>query len=44
VYEPHLLRQGFVHKTGRGRVVTPAGCGAIGVDPATLRAEPGLFS
>jgi Holliday junction DNA helicase RuvB len=44
VFEPHLLRQGFVHKTGRGRVVTRAGCGAIGVDPATIRAEPGLFS
>mgnify|MGYP000346385188 CR=1 FL=1 len=44
VYEPHLLRQGFIHKTGRGRVVTSAGCGAIGVDPATIRAEPGLFS
>ncbi|MBL8863572.1 MAG: Holliday junction branch migration DNA helicase RuvB [Planctomycetes bacterium] len=44
VYEPHLLRQGFVHKTGRGRVVTSAGCGAIGVDPRTLRGEPGLFS
>jgi Holliday junction DNA helicase RuvB len=44
VFEPHLLRQGFVHKTGRGRVVTRSGCGAIGVDPATIRSEPGLFS
>jgi Holliday junction DNA helicase RuvB len=44
VYEPHLLRQGFVHKTGRGRVVTRAGCGAIGVDPTTVSSEPGLFS
>jgi len=44
VFEPHLLRQGFVHKTGRGRVVTRAGCGAIGVDPATIKTEPGLFS
>ncbi len=43
VYEPHLLRQGFVHKTGRGRVVTRAGCGAIGVDPNTLHGDPGLF-
>ncbi len=45
VFEPHLLRQGFVHKTGRGRVVTRAGCGAIGVDPATIHTDlPGLFS
>lgn len=41
VFEPHLLRQGFVHKTGRGRVVTSAGCGAIGVDPK--RVQGGLF-
>ena len=43
VFEPHLLRQGFIHKTGRGRVVTRAGCGAIGVDPARIAGEPGLF-
>ena len=35
VYEPHLLRQGFLQKTARGRVVTRDGCGAIGVDPDT---------
>ena len=45
VFEPHLLRCGFLQKTGRGRIVTPAGCRAIGRDPAD-DAEPraGLFS
>jgi len=43
VFEPHLLRQGFIHKTGRGRVVTRAGCGAIGVDAAAIQGESGLF-
>jgi Holliday junction DNA helicase RuvB len=31
VFEPHLLRCGFLQKTARGRVVTPSGCAAIGV-------------
>lgn len=35
VFEPHLLRQGFLQKTGRGRVVTERGCRAIGLDPGT---------
>ena len=26
VFEPHLLRCGFLRRTARGRVVTPAGC------------------
>jgi Holliday junction DNA helicase RuvB len=30
VFEPHLLRMGFVHKTARGRRITPAGLLAIG--------------
>jgi Holliday junction DNA helicase RuvB len=33
VFEPHLLRQGFLEKTNRGRRITDAGCRAIGVDP-----------
>ena len=33
VFEPHLLRCGFVEKTARGRVVTPAGCEVIGAAP-----------
>jgi Holliday junction DNA helicase RuvB len=36
VFEPHLLRSGFVQKTARGRVITAAGCRAIGLDPAEL--------
>ena len=31
VYEPHLLRCGFLRKTARGRVVTDAGCASIGL-------------
>ena len=33
VFEPHLLRQGFVQKTARGRRVTSAGRVAIGLPP-----------
>jgi Holliday junction DNA helicase RuvB len=44
VFEPHLLRCGFLERTSRGRVITPAGCAAIGVDAATLRGgQAGLF-
>jgi Holliday junction DNA helicase RuvB len=45
VFEPHLLRSGFVQKTGRGRVITEAGCRAIGLDPRELAGgrAPGLF-
>lgn len=44
VFEPHLLRSGFVQKTARGRQITRAGCAAIGLDPRTLASEPGLFA
>ncbi len=30
VYEPHLLRLGFIEKTSRGRTITDAGRAAIG--------------
>ncbi len=33
VFEPHLLRCGFIERTSRGRVITRAGCVAIGVAP-----------
>ncbi|MFT5289564.1 MAG: Holliday junction DNA helicase RuvB [Planctomycetota bacterium] len=33
VYEPHLLRSGFLRKTGRGRIITPAGRTAVGLPP-----------
>lgn len=45
VYEPHLLRCGFLQRTSRGRVITPKGCAIIGVEftgPDTR--EPDLFS
>lgn len=32
VFEPHLLRCGFIRKTPRGRVVTEAGLGVVGVN------------
>jgi Holliday junction DNA helicase RuvB len=41
VFEPHLLRQGLVEKTSRGRRITEAGCRAIGVDPKILPRDPG---
>ena len=39
VYEPHLLRSGFIAKTPRGRVLTAAGRRALGRAPAG--GEPG---
>jgi len=44
VFEPHLLRQGLIQKTARGRVVTPRGRVAVGL-PADEPAdgEPTLF-
>lgn len=43
VFEPHLLRCGFVQRTARGRLVTRAGCTAIGVDPNQLARESGML-
>ncbi len=44
VFEPHLLRSGFLQKTARGRVITNAGRKAIGLPPAERDDPPGLFS
>jgi Holliday junction DNA helicase RuvB len=44
VFEPHLLRSGFLHKTARGRQVTARGLEAIGLDPREARAQGGLFA
>jgi holliday junction DNA helicase RuvB len=33
VFEPHLLRGGFLQKTSRGRMITDAGRQAIGDPP-----------
>jgi Holliday junction resolvasome RuvABC ATP-dependent DNA helicase subunit len=43
VFEPHLLRSGLVQKTARGRVVTPEGCAAIGVDPKKVAGAAGTL-
>jgi Holliday junction DNA helicase RuvB len=33
VFEPHLLRSGFVQKTPRGRIISPAGFRVMGLEP-----------
>ena len=33
VYEPYLIVRGFVRKTARGRILGPAGCELLGIDP-----------
>ena len=43
VFEPHLLRGGFLQKTARGRVVTKLGCSAIGVDPKKIAGATGTL-
>ena len=44
VFEPHLLRNGFIQKTARGRLITSAGFSAIGQEPPQGNAAPpGLF-
>lgn len=44
VFEPHLLRCGFIERTSRGRLITRAGCAAIGVAPSREAGDAGLFS
>ncbi|MBL8857669.1 MAG: Holliday junction branch migration DNA helicase RuvB [Planctomycetes bacterium] len=45
VFEPHLLRSGFLQKTARGRVVTAEGCTAVGIDAKSVPGASGtLFS
>jgi Holliday junction DNA helicase RuvB len=43
VYEPHLLRQGFLEKSARGRVVTPGGLAAIGRGPTSTSSGGGAL-
>ena len=40
VFEPHLLRRGFVLKTARGRLVTDEGRAAIGLPPGPAASPP----
>ncbi|MCP3914442.1 MAG: Holliday junction branch migration DNA helicase RuvB [bacterium] len=43
VYEPHLLRHGYVQKTARGRILTAEGYRLLGSEPPGEATEPGLF-
>jgi Holliday junction DNA helicase RuvB len=43
VFEPHLLRCGFVQKTARGRVLTASGAHAIGIDAARWKSGTGTL-
>lgn len=43
VYEPYLLKLGFIHKTPRGRVATPHAYRHLGLKPIQVSMEPGLF-
>jgi Holliday junction DNA helicase RuvB len=44
MYEPFLLQCGFVERTPRGRVATPAAFGHLGLQPPAAPGEaPGLF-
>ncbi|HEX4906518.1 MAG TPA: Holliday junction branch migration DNA helicase RuvB [Acidimicrobiales bacterium] len=44
VYEPFLIQQGFLMRTPRGRVATPAAWAHVGLTaPPTAEAAPGLF-
>lgn len=43
VFEPHLLRIGFLQKTGRGRVITRAGARAVGAAHAAGASGSDLF-
>ena len=45
VFEPHLLRKGFIQKTARGRLITGAGFEVLGqVPPDSSPTPPGLFN
>lgn len=45
VFEPHLLRCGFLQRTSRGRVITASGCRVIGIEPEAASGEDSsLFS
>jgi Holliday junction DNA helicase RuvB len=42
VFEPHLLRCGFLERTSRGRMITASGCAAIGLPAPTNSSGPTL--
>ncbi len=43
VFEPHLLREGLLQRTARGRVLTPEGYAAIGLEPGDVPGRGSLF-
>jgi len=43
VYEPHLIRLGFLERTPRGRLLTEAARAHLGLPGAETRGESGLF-
>ena len=43
VYEPYLLKIGFLQRTPRGRVASHLAYDHLGLDPAGASAQPGLF-
>ncbi len=44
IYEPYLIQIGFVNRTPRGRVVTPAAYKHLGLDAWASRQQRGLFT
>ncbi|MEE2713679.1 MAG: Holliday junction branch migration DNA helicase RuvB [Planctomycetota bacterium] len=46
VYEPFLIREGYMARTARGRIITPLGLEAVGRDPgeAAGQAQGDLFN
>ncbi|HEM46332.1 MAG TPA: Holliday junction branch migration DNA helicase RuvB [Alphaproteobacteria bacterium] len=43
VYEPYLIKEGFLHRTPRGRVATAAACRHLGLDAPAAGGEPGTL-
>ncbi len=41
VYEPYLMQIGYLHRTPRGRMVTPAACRHLGYAEGTVPTTPG---
>ncbi|WP_008309749.1 Holliday junction branch migration DNA helicase RuvB [Leptolyngbya sp. PCC 6406] len=41
VYEPYLMQIGYLHRTPRGRMVTPAACRHLGYAEGTVPTAPG---
>jgi len=44
IYEPYLIQIGFLNRTPRGRMVTPAAYRHLGFDAWSSRIQKGLFS